>query len=1298
MPLLCSRQGSVAWRLIAALLLALACSPAAAGPPPSLRFENLGLEQGLPQESVNTLLQDRQGFMWFGTQAGLGRYDGYKMTVFKNDPGDAGSIGDNYILASFEDELGRLWFGTKGGLTRYDRASQKFVRYASPRSVSSIISDGKGGLWLGSQEGLSHFEPQSGALNSWRHVRSDPNSLGDDRINALARGPDGSIWAGTASGMQRLAPGGRGFTRFALAGPAEAQRNRVLSLSFAADGALWVGTAGGLEEWTMGNDAPRRRLIGKDQGIGPLQVLSLYHDSKGGLWAGTDQEGLKWRQAGSSKFATYRHRTLDRHSLTHDQIVAILVDRTGTLWAGSTFGGANRADLASGGFQRITHDPSDPHSISANLVRALAAAPEGRMWIGTTGAGLNLYDPETGKASRLSHDPANPHGLQHNSVTALEPGSGRLWVGTAAGLAWMDLATGRFTRVTLDSEPNGNFIQRLMLDRSGALWVLTRGGVFRLDAGGAVMRHWRYNAADPNSLSDDRGFAILEDRSGTVWIGTDNGLNRFDPASGRFTRFMHDPADPVSLRHSRVYSLFESAAGQLWAGTAGGLHRIEQLKGDAPRFRYFPLNQTREADPIGAVLEDADGVLWVSTTSGITRLNPVTGQIKNFTSKDGLTDGAFFVGAGLRLADGRLGFGGVNGLTTFQPPGIRENPFAPVVLITDLLIFNRPLRANQILAGVPFQGPVQDARAITLTHRDSVLSLEFAALHFADPLRNMYSYQLEGFDQGWVSTSATRRFATYTNLDPGKYVFRVRASSKDGVWGPEAAQLQIEILPPAWKTTWFRLLVAALVLGAAYGLYQMRVGALVRKKTQLEQQVRARTAELQLEKESVERQKQEVEMAHRNISLMSDIGRKLTTKLDTESIMVMLYEHVNQLMDASVFGIGLYRPERRVIDYPFAIENGKRYAPYVRSMDEPDQLAVWCISHQRDVFINSLEHDYLQYIAHLDHTSSPEAMGTLDDGTLPVAPRSLLYTPISVNGRLIGVVTVHSFRENAYERFHLDMLRTLASYVGVAFDNAEAYRQLQDTQTQLVAQEKLAALGSLVAGVAHELNTPIGNSLLMASTLQEKTDAMARQFDAQGLRRSDLQSFIGASQEASALIMRSLLSAVELVNSFKQVAVDQTSAQRRKFKLEVATHEIVATMMNQVRKCGHAIAIDVPGEIEMDSYPGPYGQVIINFINNAMLHGFAERTGGQMRIEARCLAPGRVRIAFSDNGCGISPEHQARIFDPFFTTRLGQGGSGLGLNITYNIVTSLLEGQIWVESSAERGTTFLLDLPLKVAQ
>jgi signal transduction histidine kinase len=311
---------------------------------------------------------------------------------------------------------------------------------------------------------------------------------------------------------------------------------------------------------------------------------------------------------------------------------------------------------------------------------------------------------------------------------------------------------------------------------------------------------------------------------------------------------------------------------------------------------------------------------------------------------------------------------------------------------------------------------------------------------------------------------------------------------------------------------------------------------------------------------------------------------------------------------------------------------------------------------------------------------------------------SALFAPLTVGERAIGVMTVQAPQSRAYGENERMIFRTLCAYGAIALDNAEAYRQLQDAQAQLVSQEKLAALGSLMAGVAHELNTPIGNSLLIASTMQEKTAEIELLMNGPGLRRSELAGFIADSQKAAALVMRGLTSAADLVNSFKQVAVDRTTEQRRFFNLQQVCHEIIATMMNRIRAANHSIELEVPDTVGMDSYPGPFGQVITNFINNALLHAFAPGTSGKMRLSAQLHGDGRVQIDFSDDGLGIPPEHLGRIFDPFFTTQLGPGGSGLGLSISYNIVTSLLGGHITVGSGAPQGTCFTLDLPLTAPQ
>ena len=1295
-----------ALRAVACLLLASILANAAhATAPRNLRFERLSIEHGLTQESVLTILQDRQGFMWFGTQAGLNRYDGYRITAYRNDPRDQASLPDGYVNAALEDAEGRLWFGTKGGLARLDPASGKFVRYtlldagtgeSAKRSVNAIAADRHGMLWLGTSDGLKRFDPRTGSFTTIRQPGSGPGTASDRIVSALAFDAQGALWVGTLEGVARLAPGADRLVYFApLNG--DPRRARVMALAVGPGDILWVGSEAGIEEWRPGAGAgkPQRRAVGPDEGMGDLRVLSLYIDGRGTLWVGTEFDGLKWREPASGRFVSYRNRALDQHSLSDNQVAAVRIDRTGTLWVGTRFGGVSRTDLASGGFSHFSYEPESGYQNGYRKVRDIAARANGELWVGTSGGGLVLSDPASGRARALRHEAGNPRSLPSDAVHSLSIVDGRLWAGTPAGLAWCPEAGGDFHRVDLGPEGNAALVQAVMKTRDGATWVVSRAGLYLLGPDLAVRRSWRHDPADPASLGDNRIFAMAEDKDGILWVGTDNGLDRFDRATNRFTHYRHDDADSDSLRHDRIHDVMVSSKGELWLGTAGGLHRMERGPGGKPVFRHFTITDSGQAVPIGAVLEDGAGRLWASTTVGLSRIDPATGQYKHYAAKDGLIDGTYFVGSAARGPDGQLHFGGVAGMNSFQPDAIRDNPYPPVVRITGFTVFNKPRALPQ--------------GTVTLPSRESVFALEFAALHYAAPGSNRYAYRLEGFDEAWVETDATRRFASYTNLDAGEYVFRVRASNKDGVWSEAPASLAITITPPWWKTWWFRLLAVALLGAAGLAAYRYRIRVLVQQKGWLERQVHARTAELLLQKDAAERRKREAEQqkdaadqARRNIALLSDIGRRLTANLDIEAIMDTLHEHVQVLMDAPVFAVVVARGENAgegALDIPYAVVDGRRCGPSVRERRDPASLAAWSIEHGREVFVNDLERESGRYLPGATPQAVAEGALPCADGDLPprALPRSLLFLPVAVGQRVLGALSVQSYARGAYQRVHLDMLRTLAAYVGVALDNAQAYRQLKDAQTQLAAQEKLASLGSLVAGVAHELNTPIGNSLLMASTLHDKTAAIHAALDGSALRRSELSAYIGATREASELIMRSLHQAAELVNSFRQVSVDQASAQRRRFDLARACQEILATMMNTVRMAGHTLVLEVPDGIVMDSYPGPFGQVIINFVNNALLHAF-ERPGGQMRLSARQLDAAWVELRFADDGRGIAPAHLARVFDPFFTTRMGQGGTGLGLNIAHTIVTSLLGGAIRVESTPGEGAVFILALPLAPAE
>ena len=429
--------------------------------------------------------------------------------------------------------------------------------------------------------------------------------------------------------------------------------------------------------------------------------------------------------------------------------------------------------------------------------------------------------------------------------------------------------------------------------------------------------------------------------------------------------------------------------------------------------------------------------------------------------------------------------------------------------------------------------------------------------------------------------------------------------------------------------------------------------------------------------ESEARRAEVLQRTSATLERLSAIGQEITAHLDAAAVFRALDRHIHGLLTASTFAIYLTNPARTELQRAFGIEMGTALPSYAIALSHPSAYAVRCLRERREIYI-----DHWPDAEH--HEVVPGTMINM----------SALFFPLTVGEHALGVMTVQAPQSRAYGENERMIFRTLCAYGAIALDNADAYRRLQDAQAQLVAQEKLAALGSLMAGVAHELNTPIGNSLLIASTMQAKTQQIAALMNGPGLRRSELTIFVEDSHTAAQLVMRGLTSAAGLVNSFKQVAVDRTTEQRRFFNLHQVCHEIVATMTNRIRVAGHGIDIDIAETIGLDSYPGPFGQVITNFINNALLHAFTPGDAGKMRLRASLMDNGHVLVAFSDNGGGIPAEHLGRIFDPFFTTKLGQGGSGLGLSISHNIVTSLLGGQIAVTSSANEGTRFSLELPL----
>ena len=1298
-------------RLICLLAFALGnlsiSMPSQAAQPGTLRFDQITNLQGFTAQSITAVIQDKQGFMWFGTQAGLIKYDGYRNTVYRSDPRDPHSLMDNFVSAAYEDEHGGLWIGTQSGLSFFDKANNRFTNFRRKDSFSgatvnykvfTILSDGERGLWLATDYGLMHFDPQTQGFKDYRHEQGDGEGIRTDLLNTIVRDKEGNLWIASPNGLDLMRPPDDKFIHINIdiIGRAKTAQNNVVDLSLGPDQLLWIGTDAGLATINLNEKPYIVRPIGESEGFSIARIQTLYQATDGRLWIGTINAGLRVYDPKTGEFTSYRHRPLDPNSLMHNHVSKVFQDRTGALWVGARSAGLSRVDLLSGGFNRYVQFQDDASGDSDNRVRALATAGPNQLWLGTYAGGLLRLNTKTRQVDVWRREPGNSKALMENQIGALlNDRDGKLWVGTRSGLALFDPAKNEFTAKFVSEEPNDNYIERIIVDRDNTMWISSRGGLHRRRSNETTFKTFRHNPNQADSLGNSWSLTLMESSKGVLWVGTMNGLDRFNKANETFTHYRHDENQTGTISHNRVHALFEDSKGRLWVGTSGGLNLMEEQSDGKTRFRFFPTQSDGSAESVGGILEDHEGNIWISSTAGISKLNVGTGLFKNYTARDGMIDGSYLIGATLMSDDGVMNFGGWNGLTTFRPEDIRDNPIPPPVVITDFLISNQSILQSRSGESNRNAIALSELKNITLDHTESIFSIEFAALHFADPAANRFSYKLKGFDDTWVETNANKRFATFTNLDPGTYTFLVKASNKNGVWNEVPTALEIVIKPPYWKTWWFRLAVFLALIGITYSVFLFRVRQLLQQKTQLASLVKERTLELEEQKASIQQQKEVLEHAHKNISLLSEIGKEITATLDTEAIIELLYRNVNELMDATVFGIGFYDSQQQIIDFPFVTENGKRYEHYSRDFREKNQIPVWCIEHQKEIFINDLRAEYPRYIKDLSLTEDPEKWGAvLRDGSNSANPQSILYVPIFVKSAIRGIVGVQSYKKFAYSNTDLDILRTLASYVGIAIDNADAYTQLKETQNQLVEREKLAALGSLVAGVSHELNTPLGNSLLIASSIEDNVNRISEVIESGPVKRSDFRQFATRCKEACVLLLRSLRTSANLVSSFKQVAVDQASAQARHFNLQQTCNEVIATMMNQVRQAGHQLSIEIPKEIQLYSYPGPLGQVLINLLQNALLHGFDGRQHGQMHLSARTLNDFEVRLSFHDNGVGIPEENLSRIFEPFFTTKLGYGGSGLGMHITYNIVTKVLEGSIRVESEVNVGTTITIDIPM----
>lgn len=855
-------------------------------PPSPARFERLGLEDGLSQNAVLAMLQDQHGFLWFGTQDGLNRYDGYTFVVYKNDPDDPNSLSLNSILALHEDDDGTMWVGTwGGGLNHFDPQSNLWLRYrhddSDPTSlcgdtVTALLDDGAGTLWVGTNDGgLCAFDRATRSFTSYRHDPADSNSIASNAISVLALDKDGALWVGTGGfgipgvGLDRFDPQRGEFTHFRhdALNAQSLSSNTISAIQPVSDGTLWVGTGGfsltgaGLNHFdpATGRAVRYRHDSADPASLASDDIISLYRDSAGELWIGTWGGGVDQLTVRDDEhsFVHHRYDAFRSTSLSANIVWSMLEDRSGVFWFGTINGGISKINPQVQRFGLYRNHPEDVHSLGFDVVGAFHEDRAGGIWLGLWGGGLDYFDRATGEFTHYRSNPADDGGLTNDTISAIfEDEAGYIWIGSFDGLFKLDRTTGKFTRFSNDpADPNSlvnDSVYRIAPAGEGRLWLGTLGGLDLFDPAAGTFTHFLYDDADPTSLPDNQVTELYRARDGVLWLGTwHGGLAYLDPAAwadgeARFVTYRHDPEDASSLSDNSVWAIHEDHTGGLWVGTQVGLNRLD---GGG---RTFTRYREKEGLPNNAVLcieEDQRGYLWIATNNGLAHFNTVLPSFRNFDERDGLQSNEFNSGACLRSRNGELYFGGVHGFNVFRPDDIQRNPAPPPVVITSFSIFNQPVPVD--LTG---QTPID------LTYDESFIAFEFAALDYHAPLKNRYAYRLEGFDEGWVD-AGSRRYAGYTNLPGGEYLFRVRGSNNDGTWNEAGVAIPLRVTPPIWQTIWFRGGAVFLMITFLAGAIGWRINNIRVQNRRLERQVAEQTAELRHEIE--QRQQAEAALAQK---------------------------------------------------------------------------------------------------------------------------------------------------------------------------------------------------------------------------------------------------------------------------------------------------------------------------------------------------------------------------------------------------------------------------------------------------
>ncbi|WP_342807207.1 two-component regulator propeller domain-containing protein [Alteromonas sp. M12] len=820
----------------------------------NIKFQRITLDQGLSQENILTAFQDSEGYMWFGTQEGLNRYDGYQFKVFTYSSRNKDSLSSDWVYSIIEPQKNVLWIGTRNGVNVFDKSSQTFKHYryqaADKGSINSdtvrvLFNSSQNQIWIGTDNGLNIYNP---ATDDFTNVALSADETKRISVQSISEDQQGNLWV-SALGLGVIKLDANSHQVLVDAAEMDlvtgGQTNQVKTIMVDSQQRLWLGSDKGATVITLPKEANDDYRVWLPEPLVDQKISHIYQDRNNKIWLATS-DGLFRLESDSESFLHIKPEKQNPYSLSDSKLTYLFQDRGNVFWVGS-IKGLNKWNTATSNFDHIREAVDKSKSLSGSYINTFFDGKENQIWIGSIG-GLDLLNVETGIIQHLVADENDDNSLRSNTVMSLYSANGdELYIGYQdQGMSKLDTRTMTFTHYPANkNNPNALSapgVTSIEPAGNNKLWITTFGGGLNLfDIKTQKFMRYLSDETDLQTLGSNKLLTVHKAKNGLLWIGTwGAGLNIFNPTTGTAMRIPNKVDDPKSLGSLEVWTIYEDSQENMWIGTRGaGVAKLsaENRKLGIFEFERISRYEGLPSSSVFGILEDEAGFLWLSTNRGISKLNPKTSELLNYDSSHGLQGNEFNNGAYYRSKSGKLYFGGTNGATSFYPSKIAPNQHVPPVVLTKFQ------KLNEVFV---LDSSGQRSNHIQISHKDYLIAFEFAGLDFASPNNNRYLYKLEGFDNNWIEAGDIRK-ATYTNLPAGNYLFRVKASNNDGIWNEQGADVALTVLPAPWYSWWAYTIYILIAVAIGYWVYRSYVNKLEKEanyRHELELEVKSRTVEL----------------------------------------------------------------------------------------------------------------------------------------------------------------------------------------------------------------------------------------------------------------------------------------------------------------------------------------------------------------------------------------------------------------------------------------------------------------------